>query len=252
MLGRRVALNCAANTTIADPVFVPPVPNDAGVAVGAAWSVAKPSTKRVIDPFLGSPGGYAVPSALDVGSNLTDLQKVAERILDGAVCGIYEDRPEVGPRALGHRSVVSLARPRAVSDAINKRKGRELWRPLAPVMFDRFSRNYLNAAERDTRSLYRYMAAAPRVSDWAYDNAPASVHIDGTARIQTLGDDDHGLLARILAEIEAAGGPPVLINTSLNIAGQPIVQTLAEATELLRLGVCDFLVTPDMTLSGLW
>ena len=134
-----VALNCSANGKLPEPVYVPPVPHDAGVALGAAWSVCPPTGPPAeLSPYL----GLAIDPS-DVGATLdgaglgvpvaATTEAVVERLRRGLVGAIAHGRAEVGPRALCHRSLLAVPDAVSVRDDVNKRKGRELWRPLSPV-----------------------------------------------------------------------------------------------------------------------
>lgn len=235
-----VALNCSANGKLAEPLYVPPVPHDAGVALGAAWYVSPPTAPGApFSPYQGSP--------LDVDDVIGELQTkdaspeaVADRLARGLVGAIAHGRAEVGPRALCHRSLLAVPSSTAVRDDVNDRKGRERWRPLSPVA----TASSAGSRWENRPFLHRYMLGASQVSDAAKEEVPAVVHVDGTARVQLIEDDEP--VAGYLHALEAAGLPPVLINTSFNARGEPVVDTAEQALATARgIGV-DFLVLDDV------
>ncbi|MCA1578864.1 MAG: carbamoyltransferase [Acidobacteria bacterium] len=236
-----VALNCSANGLIPDPVYIPPIAHDSGTALGAAWYVSPPDgERRPLNPFAGLHAGDVAETdfLLSVGSRqLFDADTVIEWLLKGKIGGIVEGRAEIGPRALGHRSIVALPRPATQRDRVNALKHREPWRPFAPVGLSE-----CNGKLWPARSyLFQYMIGATRVIDTHADTITATTHVDGTARPQIV-DADHGLVAQLLCRMRAGGVPPVLLNTSFNGPGSPIVNTAHDAVETALLLGLDFLV----------
>jgi carbamoyltransferase len=245
-----VGLNCSMNGTLEPPVYVPPIAYDAGVALGAAWLVAPPAAPGPpLDPFLGRAIGphEAADQARAAGLRVCDYETddVVSRLLNGEVGAVAWGRAEIGARALGHRSILALPNRAEVADHVNRLKSRELWRPLAPVGLPRVEGDLWAAHPL----LHKYMLGAVEVTDRGRRLIPATVHVDGTARAQIVDDSDDGPLAEILAGVEAAGYPPVLMNTSFNGRGEPIVNTAAEALATFdNLGL-DFLVAGDVVVS---
>ncbi len=238
-----VALNCSANGLLEDPVYVPPVSADAGGGLGAAWDVAPPSERLdPLSPYLGpdvetptsTPEGWA-PAALAPAA-------VAERLLRGQVGAVAWGRAEVGPRALGHRSLIALPGDVEMRDRVNRLKGRELWRPLAPIG----TREAAHELWRGPEELQRYMLGAATVTPLGEEKIAATVHVDGTARGQIA--DGAGLVGDVLTELAGAGADPVLINTSFNTRGEPIVNTAEDAVRSAEALGVDFLVVGDALL----
>lgn len=240
-----VALNCSSNGLLPQPVYVPPIPHDAGVALGAAWALTPP--RRLggpLDPYL----GRAIPATeVDRALSRHDLRPeapspdaVAARLLDGQIGAIVTGRAEVGPRALCHRSIVAAPGDPAMRDRVNAAKGRELWRPLSPVGLADCNDRYWPA----NAHLHRYMVGASAVTDRARRDMPAAVHVDGSARPQVV-DDRGEPIWEILDALRAAGAPPVLVNTSFNVRGEPIVDDGEGAiSSALAIGL-DFLILDD-------
>lgn len=241
-----VALNCAANGLVPEPLYVPPVPHDAGVALGAAWALSPPAgPPRALDPYLGAAPEGGVGAAACAWEPF-DAERIAERLAAGRIGAVVEGRAEVGPRALGHRSILALPRPASRRDEVNRVKSREPWRPFAPVALAECD----GALWDGRRPFFRYMVGATPVAEAGKAVIPAAMHVDGTARPQVV-EDGAGAVASILAALRRGGLPPVLLNTSFNGPGEPIVNSAADAIAAFeRLGL-DFLVLGDgMALRG--
>ncbi|NYF58161.1 carbamoyltransferase family protein [Micromonospora purpureochromogenes] len=236
-----VALNCVANARLAAEgpyrdVWVQPAAGDSGTALGAALHVA------------GALGDRATPmGGADLGRGWSDEELEAElrraalpyfrpdsiaaeaaRVLaDNGIVAWYQGRSEYGPRALGHRSLLAHPGDPATTARMNDVKGREQFRPIAPmVRAERFADIF------DGVFPSRYMLFVHRVKPEWRDRIPAVTHVDGTARVQTVHTDTEPLVAELLAEFEQLTGLPVVVNTSLNTAGRPMVDTPREAMEL--------------------
>jgi carbamoyltransferase len=246
-----VALNCVANARLAaegpfDHVWVQPAAGDAGTALGGALAVAHELGDDVV-PLRGA----------DLGSGWSDDEleevlraaelpydrprdlaaTVARRLADGDVVGWFEGRSEYGPRALGHRSLLVDPRDAANLQRMNHVKGRESFRPVAPMV------PLGRAAEIfDGVIPSPYMLFVHKVRPEWRDRIPAAVHVDGTARAQTVDPADEPAVARLLDEFGALTGVPVLINTSFNTAGRPIVDTPRDALECFGAGPIGTLV----------
>ncbi|HEX3312463.1 MAG TPA: carbamoyltransferase C-terminal domain-containing protein, partial [Streptosporangiaceae bacterium] len=225
------ALNCVANTVLHErspfgKIWVQPAAGDAGTALGAALQIAADKdepTWSMTDVGLGR--GFTdadIEAALRTArvpfERPPDLADAVAEVLAGdGVVAWFQGRSEYGPRALGHRSLLAHPGRRANLDRLNDVKGREKFRPVAPmVLADRapaiFSRGPLPSP---------YMLFVHDVApDWR-DRIPAVVHVDGTARVQTVDPATQPLVAALLAAFEERTGLPVLVNTSLNTAGRP-------------------------------
>jgi len=241
-----VALNCSANGLIPQPLYVPPVPHDAGVALGAAWEVCPPAPNgEPLTPYLGATLGRAVAEAelraRGLASRPLDFERVAELLLDGDVGALAVGRAEIGPRALCHRSILALPRPGTRSDRVNAIKHREPWRPFGPVAFADVGEELWE----DPGNLGRYMLGATRVSDACRGVAPAAVHVDGTTRPQTIDRGARSAIGAILGALERSGVPPALINTSFNDRGQPIANDARQALDAFGAMDLSFLVLDD-------
>jgi carbamoyltransferase len=238
-----VALNCSTNGLLSGPIFVPPVAADAGVALGSAWVVAPPTAPLPpLSPYLGL--DVSTPRSAPVGWNSAPLEPAAivDRLLRNQIGAIASGRAEVGPRALGHRSVIALPNQVTLRDRVNTIKGRELWRPLAPIGTSEADGKYWQGP----RDLQRYMLGAASVTPLGQQRIAGTVHVDGTARAQIA--DDAGLISDVLRALAEAGADPVLTNTSFNGRGEPIVNSADHAVRTATNMGLDFLVVGDMLL----
>jgi carbamoyltransferase len=235
-----VALNCVANARLAEEgpfeeIWVQPAAGDAGTALGAAMYTAH---------RLGDQVAPMTTAALGRGFDDADIERqlrrarvpyhrpadlaacVAGALAEDRVVGWFQGRSEWGPRALGHRSLLADPRRTANLGRLNDIKGRESFRPVAPMVLEE------RAAEIfDGQLPSPYMLFVHRVArQWA-DRVPAIVHVDGTARAQTVSRIDEPLMASVLEEFDARTGVPVLVNTSFNTAGRPMVDSPRDALE---------------------
>jgi carbamoyltransferase len=251
------ALNCSANGRLMresrfDDVFIPPSPHDGGTAVGCALYglvdvLGERSDFRWRDDYLGpAPDEAAVAAALgDVDGELVverphDLVAEVVKILaGGGVVALHQGRSESGPRALGNRSIVADARRAAMRDHINANvKGREWFRPLAPIVLAEAAAEYF-AIDRAAP----FMQFATDVRERHRERLPAVTHVDGSARIQTV-DGENPFLRALLERFEQATGCAVLLNTSLNGPGDPLTETPAHSLATFRATAMHALVMP--------
>jgi carbamoyltransferase len=236
-----VALNCVANTRIFDEspfdnVWVQPAAGDAGTALGGALFVAQELGEQ-LSPFPGADLGRGwsdaeIEAALrtanlpfDRPADIADA--VAEELADNGIIAWFQGRSEFGPRALGHRSLLAHPGHEDNLRRINDVKGREQFRPVAPMVLssrvrDLFSRGPMSSP---------YMLFVHDVADAWRDRIPAAVHVDGTSRAQTVDPATEPLVARMLESFERRTGLPVVINTSLNTLGRPMVDSPRDALE---------------------
>ena len=234
-----VALNCKLNRRVAESpaverTFVQPVAGDAGAPVGAGLLASDGSQWRMRTVSFGpSYTGADVARLLDrrgVDYSRPDdpVGVVAERLADGALVGWFQGRAELGPRALGNRSILADPRSGDAAARINAFvKRRESWRPLAPSLPAEVADRYLESPRPSP-----YMIDAFDVRDERRADIPAVVHPgDGTTRPQTVRAAAHPRYHRLLATFGDLTGVPVLLNTSFNRRGEPIVTTPSEALE---------------------
>jgi carbamoyltransferase len=251
-----VALNSVANGLLLESrpdleFFAAPACGDDGAAIGAALLSHhdRPGRPRVplATPFLGpGPDADAIAAAvrdsdLPFGQVDDPAAAAAEAIAAGQVVGWFQGRSEIGPRALGHRSILADPRDPAMKDRLNARvKHRESFRPFAPAIpRERYADWFEGRPDRP------YMLEVARVRSDRRAALPAITHVDGTARVQTVTDASDPLFWRLLHHFEKLTGVPVVINTSFNVMGEPLVQTPAEAIACYRGTGIDVLVLGD-------
>jgi carbamoyltransferase len=244
-----VALNCVANGLILrsrlfSEIFVQPASGDDGAALGAALHAARLAGGRVSVPRGSSFGPEydteafrdavrAIPDALiETFATDEDLVKaVARAIRGGSVVGWFQGRMEFGPRALGNRSILADPTRTDMRERINALvKKREGFRPFAPAVPAEDASKIFEIEPADLRS-YETMLFVTHLRQ-EFDGAlPATTHVDGSARVQVVHRDPAPLFWSLLREFGALTGLPVLLNTSFNVAGQPIVRTPEQAVE---------------------
>jgi len=233
-----VALNCKMNKRVmeldaVDDLFVQPVANDAGTVIGAGiladgWT----ESRRMSDVYWGPRyADGAVERALDeckVPYEKPDgiERRVAERLAAGDLVGWFQGGLEMGPRALGNRSILADPRTTASRDRVNEFvKHREEWRPFAPSMLEEAADDYLVDAEHAP-----FMTKTFDVREEKRDEIPAVIHAgDGTTRPQTVREDQNPRYYELISEFAALTGVPVVLNTSFNDHGEPIVNRPVEA-----------------------
>jgi carbamoyltransferase len=236
-----VAMNCKLNgfidqSGVVDNLFVLPASNDAGAALGAAMIRA---IKGGNDPRFRLEHTYYGPESSDeeieeVLKNikapykkvdLNDLSEVVDLITSKKVIGLFTLRNEFGARALGARSIIADSRSKEMVDIVNKKvKKREAWRPFAPVIIEGFEKEYFMDGK-----VSRYMMKAYRVRPDKRNVIPAVVHVDDTCRPQSINAITNPVYFRILNKYYEKTGVPVLMNTSFNVRGEPIVSKPIEA-----------------------
>lgn len=245
-----VALNAVANTRILretpfEHVFVPPAADDSGLAIGCAYYgwhtvLGRGRVRHDGTPFLGrshdADAGQIERALGSLGEGVTitrppDLvAAMADALADGKTLAWYRAGAEFGPRALGHRSILADPRRPELRDYINARvKFREDFRPFAPAVRAEEAATYFDL-DRDSP----YMLFVVPVREAWRERIGAVVHVDGTARVQTVRREADETFHALLGAVEARTGIGMLLNTSLNRRGQPIVETPVEAAELFR------------------
>jgi carbamoyltransferase len=210
-----VALNCLANRNLGDyfdNIWIMPCPGDAGSSLGAA-ALAYGHRLNWKDAYLGHciPGHYPVNAILD-------------RLLTDKIVGVASGRAEFGPRALGNRSLLADPRGLDIKDRVNEIKRRQKFRPFAPVILEEHAREYFDMPSGWSDSRYMQIVGRCRSPDLY----PAITHVDGTSRIQTVPKDGSGI-RELLEKWFVMTGCPMLLNTSLNIKGEPMVNDRADA-----------------------
>jgi carbamoyltransferase len=258
-VGGGVALNCSANgklldSSVADDMWLFPASGDAGLSVGAALLCARDigelSQRRIDSPYHGPEFSDAdIESAIQSESRVTYTRpgnlsfEVAKSLAGGSVTGWFQGKMELGPRALGNRSILADPRTIAMRDKVNRVKGREMWRPLAPSVLAELAGEYFVNVPPNA-----FMLFATQVTELTREVAPAIVHVDGSARPQPVTRELNAPYYELISTFNALTGVPIILNTSFNAAGEPIVCTPADAIrtflsiELDLLAIGSFLV----------
>tara|TARA_Y100000590_G_scaffold228479_1_gene257803 strand:+ start:2903 stop:4606 length:1704 start_codon:yes stop_codon:yes gene_type:complete len=251
-LGGGVALNGVANYRILkessfENIHIPPSPGDAGSAIGAAQylyfshhkqnrKLVADTTKRIIENVYVGPS-YSmdeIKKFLDeknIKYEILDDEKLvkncAKLISEGNVVGWYQGKMEWGPRALGNRSILADPRRKEMKDILNEKiKHRESFRPFAPSILEEFVSEYF---DMDIPSPYMLMVSPVKKPN----KIPAVTHVDGTGRLQTVSKNSNPLYYKLINEFYNLTEVPVIINTSMNVKGEPIVNTPEQAYNML-------------------
>ncbi len=257
------ALNSSCNGRLTERVdveqlFVPPAPADDGNAVGAAllsWmDAAQTDTVPVFPgmPYLGtSVPQHHLSKLRALGGTMRRLDTkgdsaalLAQRLAKGKIVGVMRGRAEFGPRALGNRSILADPRPKDMKDRINKIvKGREAFRPFAPVLCAEDLGDWFEHPMPSP-----FMSATLRWRSEVCGKVPAVVHVDGTGRVQSVTADQAPWFHTLIRRFEAETGVPVLLNTSFNIMGKPIVHTVEDAIAVFMTSGIDAMLIEDVLI----
>lgn len=263
-----VALNSVMNgkllaRTPYKSVYIPPDPGDAGGAMGAAFLAhyqlsSKPIKHQDFNPYLGPGYNWAqiktVLKTYPVKFQLvTDRKKLLERVAGllarQKIIGWFQGRMEWGPRALGSRSILASAATEKMRDIINEKvKHRELFRPFAPVILEEKTHQYFKA-DKPVPISARYMLMVYPFKKKGYGDVPAVVHVDGSGRLQTLARQDNPLYYDLIKKYAAKTKVPIIINTSFNVRGEPIVCTPQDALNCFLHTDIDYLVMDQYIVS---
>jgi carbamoyltransferase len=248
------ALNTVANSflvensTLQVPIVIPPHSGDSGIALGALWleqfglraSAPRFTFRgRPLSPSISRPGRvyseeerksavhqYYPRIVLD--ASIITATDLAHFIANGAIVGLFNKGSEIGPRALGGRSIIADPRSVMTRERINRCiKAREPYRPLAPIVLESKYDEYFF----DNRNADHFMLKIARAREMCRKLAPAVVHVDGTARVQVVPGDGDPFLIELLREFERITGIGILINTSFNRRGEPIVESPIDAVD---------------------
>jgi carbamoyltransferase len=257
-----VGLNSVANSRILretpfEELFVQPAAGDGGGALGAAlWAynslLGKPRSFRMDHAYWGqSYSANEIRSFLEQGSiphrrienDDALMDQVVERLMQGKVVGWFQGGFEWGPRALGNRSILADARNPAMKDIVNtKIKFREPYRPFAPSVLAERAETYFDLPGAMHHYPARYMLYVVPVKESQQDTLPAITHVDGTGRLQTVFREYSPRYYQLIERFGQATGVPVLLNTSFNLKGEPVVNTPANAFNTFSKSEMDCLV----------
>ena len=256
-----VALNSVANERICseldfDAVHIMPAAEDSGTAIGAAYyglRTLRPATvtPRLAHDSVGHPyssteiaGAVARVPHIEVVSADDVFDATVALLCEGAIIGWFDGGSELGPRALGQRSILCDARRADGKDVLNARiKHRESFRPFAPVILREEIEGWFDVSPKWGDSPYMLRVCAFRED--AKARVPAVVHVDGTGRVQTVTEQDNGRLYRLVQRFHQRTGVPIILNTSFNLAGEPIIETPEDALWCLLATGLDAVVLED-------
>jgi carbamoyltransferase len=259
-----VGLNCVANGKLVreagfENVWVQPAAGDNGISIGCAYygylKLLGKERGHVINHAYFGKSYPALATREDAAQARYKLDmkvkhsddicaETAKLLTEGKVFGWYQGGAEFGPRALGNRSILVDPRKPEMKDIVNKRvKHRQAFRPFAPIVIAERSAEIFEGEEDSP-----FMLLAKRVLPEWKDRIPAIVHVDGTARVQTVTQEQNPKMYRLLKEFEALTGVPVLLNTSFNVKGEPIVETPEDAIACFLSTGFDYLALHDMLI----
>jgi len=263
-----VALNCVANGRLVregpfENVWIQPAAGDNGIAIGCAlyghiavkgnarqFQMRNPYLGRTYDQFDEAEAFRPFFVRMTTRRRKRDdvIEATAARLAAGSVVGWYQGACEYGPRALGNRSILADPRDAGVKDRVNARvKFRQAFRPFAPAVLAERAHEYFEGEAESP-----YMLLAKRVREEVRDRVPGIVHIDGTARVQTVTRDDNPRFHALLSAFAERTGVPVLLNTSFNVRGEPIVEVPFDAVECFLGTDIDLLVLHDWMVEKRW
>ena len=240
------ALNVIINEKIKDrykrEVYVPPNPHDGGLSLGHMFCYQKPK-ERVNVTYNGLPL-LDRDKLKDYNTKKVTKKDIARLLKDGKIIGLIYGDSEVGPRALGNRSIICDPSIPEMKDILNSKvKHRESYRPFAPFCKKEDAHKYFES--RDFENM-EYMSFAVKVK---VDTLPSITHVDGTARLQTVTQESHSHFYELLTEYATMSDIPVLLNTSFNSRGNPILSTIYDALNILKETELDYVVIEDYLFS---
>lgn len=246
-----VALNCAMNSALLNSeyvrhIFVQPAANDAGIALGSALELAYQQgfkSQKMVHAYCGSE--YTNDEIKEVLSKSKlkysfheDIESVAtDLLIKNKIIGWFQGRMEFGPRALGNRSILANPMEFSIRDKVNDVKQRERWRPLAPSVLEEKMKFYFV----NPHPSY-FMNLTFQVRSEKQNEVPAIVHVDGSARVQTVVKETNKRFYCLIKKFGKNTGVPILLNTSFNTKNQPIVRTPKDAIETFKRMGLDYLV----------
>ncbi len=254
------ALNCQLNTYLfknADisRLYIPSAPNDSGVSLGALLEYNHRNCNDIIlnsySPFWGTcyEDNY-IENVLQKHCSNISYEKiegveniVAKMLSEGKVCGFFNGNMEFGPRALGNRSILGHPSIKGLKDRINKIKGRELWRPLSPAILEEKASKYFEKVSPSYMMTFVFEGI-----DWQRKDMINVLHVDNTARLQTVNKKLHPKLYALLKEFYKITNIPMLINTSFNLKDEPIVMSPKDAISSFKRSNLDFLVIENFII----
>ena len=257
-----VGLNCVANRRILDEtpierIFIQPASGDDGQALGNAFYgyhhiLGQPRNPMKFSPYLGRPYDLSpdnlrriYPTAASRDTQMTRIAnlpaKVAEMLSEGKIVAWYQGRSEYGPRALGNRSILADPRFPSIRERCHGIKKREFFRPFSPSVLEERASEYFDISIPSP-----YMLLVAKAKPEMAPLMPAVLHTDSTARLQTVSLDDNPLFYDLLSQFERLTGVPMILNTSFNRRGEPMVESPRDALDTFLDLDLDILVMGDV------
>lgn len=231
-----ILMTARAEHELQRDVFVPCNPDDRGISAGLVLNVLRPAEKVELMYM-----GVSVEGSVPPLSTPLSAKKVAADLVNGKVYGVMKGRSEVGARALGHRSIICYPGIADMKDTLNaKIKNREWYRPFAPIVREHEVGKYFTRNKQSP-----YMAFASGVNEEYKRLLPSIVHNDGTARVQTIDRETNAFMWDVLTEVKRLTGIGVLINTSFNVDGQPMITYTDQAFGILKSTDIDGVIIGD-------
>jgi carbamoyltransferase len=235
-----------------EKTFVQPAANDSGVCIGAAYLGAVKSGEKKIYPFDSAYLGFNITDKeienfvktnnLN-GKYIKDIEKYTAEILSkGNIVAWMQSKLEFGPRALGHRSLLGDPRSLIVKDKLNNIKQRESWRPVAPSIVETKKKYHSEGLGS------KYMTHAINMNTLAQKEIPGAIHVDGTARIQIV-DNENDPYYKLIKQFENITGVPAILNTSLNKKGDPLCCTIEDGIDFFYTTQTDYLIINNWCFS---
>jgi carbamoyltransferase len=245
-------LNCVANYEYLKHLpegvnlYVDPPASDAGLAIGLAkkfWNSKYPSAPKKQETFyLGPIPNYNFELPNDFCSKRVSYSDIINLLVDGNIVALYQGRSEAGPRALGNRSILFDPRVKDGKDIVNRIKNREWYRPFAGTILKEHVHNWFDMRGLDESPFMMY---AVNARENTKETVPAIIHVDGTCRVQTVTQDQNLHYYNLIDEFYKQTEVPILFNTSFNLAGDPLVETMEDAFDTLRRSDIRYLYLPE-------
>ena len=254
------ALNCVANYYLLEQLrekgielYVEPISNDGGTCIGAAllgFHMITQDSKKYNgrDIYLGMPRSYSSNEVIDVASkyNATiedaDDQRIIELMTSKNIVACFQGRSEAGPRALGNRSLMFDPTFKDGKEYVNGIKNREYFRPFAGSILAEDVHEWFDLrGMKDSPHMMYAVNCQPGIAE----KIPAIIHVDGTCRIQTVSEEDNPLYYKIIKAFKEKTGCPIIFNTSFNLGGEPLVETLDDALRTLTYSKIEYLYLPE-------
>jgi carbamoyltransferase len=224
--------------------FFEPLADDSGNSIGAAMKCYRDTTlDKTINKLEHTFFNGKKYNIDNISGTSVSVQDVAKLLLDGKSIAVYNGISEAGPRSLGNRSILFDCRDKNAKDKINKIKKREWYRPFAGMVLESDANKYFEMGKINKSE---FMTISFPVKKSALDIIPGVVHVDETCRVQTV-NEDNPIMFNLLNEFKKISNVGVLLNTSFNLAGMPLVETPQDAIDTLKNSILDYVWFPEIS-----